>query len=359
MCRRPRVAILSTGDEIVPPARRCRWAPSTTPTPRSSAPRSPSSAASRCTSASCPTTTTRCAEALARGAAVRRGAAVGRHLQGRGRSVVSRREPARRPGHRRARRRAQAGQADLPGGEPGQAGGDPAGLSDLGDLHVPRVRRAGDPRVRRPAARAARDGDGHAADAGQLRARAHRVPAGRPGAGRGRRCAPTRWARAPGRSRPSAAPTASSPSTSTPRSSTPAPRCRCSCWRSAWSRRTWWSSAATASGSTPWSAELIRQGIRAKVLYVGSMGGLDGRQARRVRHRRRPPDGPGSGEYNRPLLTDDADARAGLPAHAGDRVPPRRRALSGKAVRRRGGRSAGRSRHARWSTATPAAARGC
>ena len=59
--------------------------------------------------------------------------------------VVSR---LRRSRHRRAWRGAQAGQADLPRGHERQAGGHAAGVSDVGDLHVSRVRRAGDPRVR-------------------------------------------------------------------------------------------------------------------------------------------------------------------------------------------------------------------
>ena len=57
------------------------------------------------------------------------------------------------------------------------------GFPDVGDLHVPRVRRAGDPRVCRPAGGAAAQRRAHAADARQLRARTHRVPARRPRAG--------------------------------------------------------------------------------------------------------------------------------------------------------------------------------
>ena len=50
-------------------------------------------------------------------------------------------------------RGAEAGQAALPRGGRRQAGGGAAGVSDLGDLHLPCLRRAGDPRPRRPAAR--------------------------------------------------------------------------------------------------------------------------------------------------------------------------------------------------------------
>ncbi len=102
------------------------------------------------------------------------------------------------PGHRRARRRAEAGQADLPRGSPRQARRDPARLSDLGDLHLPRVRGAGDPRDGAAlGARTARDGARAARRADELRARAPRVPARRSRArattASSRR---TRWARA-------------------------------------------------------------------------------------------------------------------------------------------------------------------
>ena len=89
----------------------------------------------------------------ARGARPRRhGRAVGRHLEGRRRSVASRRLAARPARHPGARRRAQARQAALPRRRRRQADRGAAGLSDLGDLHLPRFRRAGDPRPRRPAA---------------------------------------------------------------------------------------------------------------------------------------------------------------------------------------------------------------
>ena len=64
------------------------------------------------------------------------------------RVVVAARQ-ARHPG---AWRGAEARQAALPCGRRRQADRGAAGLSDLGDLHLPRLRRAGDPRPRRPAA---------------------------------------------------------------------------------------------------------------------------------------------------------------------------------------------------------------
>jgi putative molybdopterin biosynthesis protein len=91
VCRRPRVAIFSTGDEIVSPG-----LPS-----------------------------------------ARRGAALRGHLQRRRRPLLSRREPPGRPGHRRAWCGPQAGQTDLPRRESGQARGHPAGFPDIGDLHLP------------------------------------------------------------------------------------------------------------------------------------------------------------------------------------------------------------------------------
>ena len=78
--------------------------------------------------------------------------AVGRHLEGRGRPLAPHRLEARRARHPRARRRAQARQAALPRGDRRQAARGAAGISDLGDLHLPRLRRAGDPRPRRAAA---------------------------------------------------------------------------------------------------------------------------------------------------------------------------------------------------------------
>ena len=61
-------------------------------------------------------------------------------------------EPARRPRHRRARRRAQARQADLPRCHGRQACRHPAGISDVGDFHVPRIRRTGAARATRACA---------------------------------------------------------------------------------------------------------------------------------------------------------------------------------------------------------------
>ena len=89
--------------------------------------------------------------------AMRHGGALRRHLERRGRSLASHRLAPRRARRDRARRRAQTRQAALPRGRAGQADRGAAGLSDLGDLHLPRLRGAGDPRQGRPAAGGRRD----------------------------------------------------------------------------------------------------------------------------------------------------------------------------------------------------------
>ena len=162
---------------------------------------------------------------------------------------------AARPGRRRPRRRAQARQADLPRGDAAASpssscpGFPTSAIFTFHEFVAPVIRAfAGLPAERRHTV------DRDAADARQLRARTHRVPARRPGAGTRRDRRRTRWARAPAPSRRSAAPTASSRSTSTPRSSMPAAPCRSSCSGSGSNPPTSSSSAATASDSTCWSA---------------------------------------------------------------------------------------------------------
>ena len=73
----------------------------------------------------------------------RHAGAVGRHLEGRGRRLPSHHRAARQARHHRAWRRAEARQAAVPCGLRRQAGGDPAGISDLGDVHLSRHDRAG------------------------------------------------------------------------------------------------------------------------------------------------------------------------------------------------------------------------
>jgi len=77
--------------------------------------------------------------------------------------------------HHRPWRRAQAGRAALPCGLRRQAGGDPAGVSDLGDVHLPRHDRAGAATDRGPAAALRCEGCGQSPGANCLRTRPHRI----------------------------------------------------------------------------------------------------------------------------------------------------------------------------------------
>ena len=95
----------------------------------------------------------------------------------------------------------------------GQAGRGAAGIPDLGDLHVPRLRRAGDPRPRRAAAGSRAKGRRDSAGAHRVRARPQGVRAGGAGRGRGRPGRVPDRPRAPARSRPFRRPTVSSRST--------------------------------------------------------------------------------------------------------------------------------------------------
>ena len=112
--------------------------------------------------------------------------AVGRHLEGRGRSLASRGVAARRARRHRARRGAEARQAALPRGGRRQAADGAAGLSDLGDLHLPCLRRAGDPRQGRPAAGSRAHHRGRGAGAHSVGAWPQGIRAGRAGGGRAR-----------------------------------------------------------------------------------------------------------------------------------------------------------------------------
>ena len=178
--RRPRVAILSTGDEVIAPGTPSRPASvyDANATLLADAVRElggepvPLGIVGDDEAA--------LEAALERGLAVsRRGPSERRHEQGRRRPLVPHPGPSV-AGDRCAWRGPQAGQADLPRRGGDDPGGDPAGLPDLGHLHLPRVRRPGlaaDGGTRPRGPRRDRSHDGPAV---QQRARADRVSAGWP-----------------------------------------------------------------------------------------------------------------------------------------------------------------------------------
>ena len=86
--------------------------------------------------------------------------------------------------HRRPWRRAEAGQAAVPCGLRRQAGGHPAGISDLGDVHLPRHDRAGAAADGGTAAALRCEGHRESPGADRLRTRPHRIRHGVAG----RRC---------------------------------------------------------------------------------------------------------------------------------------------------------------------------
>ena len=119
----------------------------------------------------------------------------------------------------------------------------------------------------------------------------------------------------------------------------PARRCRCSCSGSELEPADLVIIGSHCVGLDLLLGKLMRQGIRTKSLYVGSMGGLAAAKRGECDIAGIHLLDPATGEYNRPFLTPTLVARAGLRAHAGHRVPARRRALRRQASRRgdRGG----------------------
>ena len=128
--RRPRVAIFSTGDEIVR-ARRAAAARRRLRLQRRDPRRRRGRARRRAGAPRRRSATTSGARRRARARRCERDVVLllGRHVEGRGRPLVPRRGRLGDPGHRRARRRAQARQADLPRGHRGQARRHPARVS--------------------------------------------------------------------------------------------------------------------------------------------------------------------------------------------------------------------------------------
>ena len=154
-------------------------------------------------SASCRDDEAALREALAaRARACGRGPALGRHLQGRGRPVVSRRGGARPPGivvHGVALKPGKP--LCLAASRGRKPGGDPAGLPDVRDLHVPRVRGAGDPAPGGPAPPSSRARSRRACRCASTPSAAARSTCSSVSCRRRRRrrSSPTRWARAAGR----------------------------------------------------------------------------------------------------------------------------------------------------------------
>ncbi len=137
------------------PASRCNPQRSTTRTRRSSPTPCASSAASRSGWGSRPTTWTPCGNGFSTPSTFADVVLLsGGTSKGAGDSVVPRGGRAARSGNRGARRRTQAWQADLSCGDSWPPRCRAPGLSDVGDLHVSRVRGAGaspagGPRARR------------------------------------------------------------------------------------------------------------------------------------------------------------------------------------------------------------------
>ena len=191
--RRPRVAIISTGDEIIAPGRadpaRAR---SMIRTRRSSPPRSRRRVACRCRWGSAPTTQIVLSRLVDEGLAECDMVILsGGTSKGAGDLCYRAVAHVQRSRHCRPWRGPEAGQAAMPGGDRRQADHHAAGLSDLGDLHLSRIRRAGDPRLCRAAGRAGRAAARRPADAHRLGARPDRISDGVA------RCTRRRTARSP------------------------------------------------------------------------------------------------------------------------------------------------------------------
>ena len=153
VARRPRVAVISTGDELVQPGKQLRPA-AIYDTNGAIVTAAISENGGEAVFLGAIADDEAKLEAAMRAALriQRHAGAVRRHLEGRRRRLPSHHRAARTARHHRARRRAETRKAAVPRGLRRQAGGDPAGISDLGDVHLPRHDRAGAAPHGRPAA---------------------------------------------------------------------------------------------------------------------------------------------------------------------------------------------------------------
>ena len=174
VARRPRVAIISTGDELVQPGLPLRPAAIYDTNGAIVTAAISEMVAKRRFSAPFPMTKRSSKPRCAMRCFKRYAGALWRHVQGRGRCVPSHHLPARQARHHRPWRRAETGQAAVSCGLRRQAGHHPAGISDLGDVHLPRHDRAGAAPHGGPAAAFGRQGQRQGAGADCLRTRPHR-----------------------------------------------------------------------------------------------------------------------------------------------------------------------------------------
>ena len=181
--------------------------------------------------------------------------------------------------------------------------------------------------------------DGAGARARSLRARPHRVRDGlaRRGRGRARRLSDRPRARA--RSPPSRRRTASCASRRSPTTRRPAPQVPVTLLRAAPA------AARSRRHRQPLHRPRRRRsrpargpGFSARLLAVGSLGGLAAAAARRVRPRADPPARSAIRHLQRAVPRRRARARAGLAADAGRRLPAGRPALRGQDARGGGAR---------------------
>ena len=187
VARRPRVAVISTGDELVQPGQPLRPAAIYDTNGAIVTAAITENGGEAQFLGAIPDDEAQLEAAMRKALeTMRHAGAVGRHLEGRGRRLPPHHRPARQARHHRAWRRAETRQAAVSCGLRRQAGRDPAGISDLGDVHLPRHDRAGAAAHGGPAAALRCQGQRQNPGADRLRTRPHRIRHGVAGRGRGR-----------------------------------------------------------------------------------------------------------------------------------------------------------------------------